>query len=119
MLSSIQTAVGAVSDTDAYLIALGDQPQLDPGVVKSLVRAAERSTNSIFLPTSGGKRGHPLLLSATYREEILALPQTVGMNALVAAHELQVEVVEVGNPEVLEDVDTPEDYARISRNERR
>src|SRR5258708_2714627 len=47
MLSSVQCGIAAAPDAEAYLIALGDQPQLHMDVFRTLIVAAERSARSI------------------------------------------------------------------------
>lgn len=111
MLSSAQWAL-AENDTDAeaFLFALGDQPQIQSGTVDALIAAAERSDKGILIPTQAGRRGHPILIRCSYRAAILNLPDSVGLNALIHAHPQDVEEVPVDSPEIHEDIDTPEDY---------
>jgi molybdenum cofactor cytidylyltransferase len=116
MLSSVQCGIASLTGApDALLIVLGDQPQLSATTIDALIASAEQSPKSIFLPTNNGKRGHPLLLRYSYKEEILALPLTLGLNVLVTSHEEDIEEAPVQFPEILEDIDTPEDYDRALR----
>jgi molybdenum cofactor cytidylyltransferase len=114
MLSSVKAGIAATPEAEAWLIVLGDQPALDPGVVDLLIERARASERSILLPVHEGKRGHPLLIRAAWGPEILALPTDIGLNALVRAHPEAVEEVSTGSPGVLEDIDTPEDYRRAT-----
>jgi Uncharacterized MobA-related protein len=86
-------------------------------VVDRLIDAAEGSSRSIFVPVYGGKRGHPLLLRAKYREEILSLQLSKGLNTLLAAHPDEIEEIEMDSPDILEDLDTPEEYERAVTKE--
>ncbi len=118
MLSSAQWALGQLrDDLDGFLFVLGDQPQIRTETVNALLAAAERSRHGILLPTFEGKRGHPLLLRANYKEEILHLPHTVALNALLQAHPDDVEEVPVSSATGLKDIDTPEEYAQALREE--
>lgn len=111
MLSSAQCALNSLLEgDDAYLFVLGDQPQIDPAIIDSLIATAERSQNAIFLPVYQGRRGHPVLIRAALRAAILALPLTVGLNELIHRNADTVEEVPVQTPSVLKDIDTPEDY---------
>lgn len=113
MLSSAQWALAQLrNDVDAILFALGDQPEIAPETVKALIAKAERSGKGIFVPTYEGRRGHPVLFRERYKQEILSLPLTVGLNAIAHAHPEDVEEVPVHTPTVLLDIDTPEDYRR-------
>jgi molybdenum cofactor cytidylyltransferase len=111
MLSSAQWALAQLrNDVEAILFALGDQPEITPSVVEALITKAERSEKGIFIPTYEGRRGHPVLFRERYKQEILDLPRTVGLNAIAHAHPEDVEEVSVDTPAVLLDIDTPEDY---------
>lgn len=113
MLSSVQCALTHLSEEyDAFLVALGDQPQLEAETVNALIHAAAASTKGIFVPVHAGRRGHPILFRASYREEILRLPLTVGLNMIARTHPEDVEEVPVNTRSIFEDIDTPEDYRR-------
>jgi len=59
------------------------------------------------------RRGHPVLLSATLREEVMLLGRDEPLRELVKRHEvLEVPVDDEG---VLLDVNTPEDLSRLER----
>lgn len=113
MLSSAQWALAQLrNDVDAILFALGDQPEITPETVEALLAKAERSNKGIFIPTYEGRRGHPVLFRERYKQEILNLPLTVGLNTIAHIHPEDVEEVPVNTPAVLRDIDTPEDYRR-------
>jgi len=119
MISSAQWALAQVrNDADAFLFALGDQPQIETRVVDALIEAAAQSGKGICLPTYAGKRGHPVLFRARYKPEILSLPLTVGLNHLVHSHPDDVLEVPVDTSSVLKDIDTPEDYRRALEEKR-
>jgi molybdenum cofactor cytidylyltransferase len=120
MLSSVQAGVAALPpDARAALICLGDQPSVDPVVVGRVIEAHRRTGKGIVIPTSGGKRGHPALVSLRYRDEILALSGEPGLKAVMRGHPEDTLEVEVGRPEILEDMDTPEDYHKALRAKQR
>ena len=112
MLSSIQAGIRAAPpDAERFVIALGDQPSIRPGVVSTLLAAAERGAG-IVVPSYGSRRGHPVVLDARYREEILALDPQVGLRELLQRHAAEVGHVTIDDEAVLSDMDTPEDYQR-------
>jgi molybdenum cofactor cytidylyltransferase len=115
MLSSVRCGLRALpAACTSILVVLGDQPGLTPALIASLVSAQRDRGASIVVPVAADRRGHPILLSVRHREEILAQFDGTGLRGLLAAHPddvLEVPVpVEAG---LLEDMDTPEDYARI------
>ena len=48
-------------------------------------------------------------------EEVASIPDETGLNWLVARYGDAVEEVELGRPEVLMDLDTPEQYEALRR----
>lgn len=113
MLSSIQAGVRAApADTTHFVIALGDQPSLSPATVRLLLREGQSSQAAIVVPSYNGRRGHPLVLDAGYREEILALDPERGLRELLQRHSDAVRHVMVPDEAVLADMDTPDDYER-------
>ena len=60
----------AADECTAVMVVLGDQPGSRPDVVAQLVRAFVTAGRGIVVPTSGGRRGHPIS-SRAYRDEIL------------------------------------------------
>jgi len=117
MLSSVQCSINQVrDDVDVFLIALGDQPQIETTVVDQLIDRAERSAKGILVPTHRGKRGHPLLIRVKYREEILRLPDSGGLNQLLQTYSGEIEEVPVDTGSILRDIDTPADYEEAIRD---
>lgn len=116
MLSSVRTGLAAC-DTRAEwaLICLGDQPAIAASTIARLIAAQHQSGKSICMPIHKGKRGHPLLISMQYKAEILREYDAIGLRGLAQAHPGEVLEVPMDVPGVLVDVDTPEDYARLQR----
>lgn len=116
MLTSVQAGVAAAPpETEWFLIALGDQPSLQPATVERLLAEALPQRPAILVPSYAGRRGHPLLLHASYRDEIGSLDGAVGLRELLRRHPDAVRHVELAEEGVLYDMDTPEDYQRELR----
>ena len=115
MLSSVQAGCRAAPpETEWFLIALGDQPSLSPEVVRQVLAAATPEQD-LVIPSYGGRRGHPLLISARYRDEIATLSPEVGLRELMQRHPDRILHLPVDTDAVLHDMDTPEDYERELR----
>jgi len=113
MLSSVRCGLRAMpEDCNAVLVVLGDQPGVTADVIAMLVQAFQTSGRGIVVPIHSGRRGHPLLLAMHYRGEILNRYQDVGLRGLLYAHPEDVFEVEVATPNVIEDMNLPEDYER-------
>jgi len=118
MLSSIKTALAVLSpNEDAALIALVDQPMITKEIIDSLIDAFNEGEKGIVLPTYRGKRGHPVIVAAKYFEDIMQLDedQPEGMRQFIAGHRADTLEVPVDTPAVIEDIDLPEDYERLSK----
>jgi molybdenum cofactor cytidylyltransferase len=111
MLSSIQCGLRSLSsDIQAILIVLSDQPGIPGQIIDRLIENYHRTQKGIILPVYSQKRGHPVLIDLKYREEILNLSSDLGLRALVHAHAEDVLEVSVDCPNILKDIDTPDDY---------
>jgi CTP:molybdopterin cytidylyltransferase MocA len=105
---------------DAWLLAPADHPALDPGVVRLLLAARQaRPECSVFVPTLGGRRGHPVLIGWEHVVGIRHHSPGQGLNTYLR---LQADVtceVAVTDADIFCDLDTPEDYERLRRTWRR
>jgi CTP:molybdopterin cytidylyltransferase MocA len=99
----------------AVLLVLGDQPVISAALVTRLLSVYGTCGRGIVVPACGGRPGHPLLFSTRYCAEILAGYETTGLRGLLEIHRDDVFALEVSDPAVLTDLDTPADYCRALR----
>jgi molybdenum cofactor cytidylyltransferase len=99
-------------ETEAVLVALGDQPQIEAQVVEMLVAAYDETGEGLIIPSYQMRRGHPWLLGRALWPAVLALPLGATLRDLLNAHAGQIRYLTVETPSVLMDLDTPEDYLR-------
>jgi molybdenum cofactor cytidylyltransferase len=101
---------------DWLLLVPADHPTLDAEVIRKLAAARDvHPQATIFVPTHAGRRGHPLLLAWSHVPAIRALPPDEGLNTYVRRQAAATREVPVDTPQVLRDLDTPEDYQRLLR----
>lgn len=113
MLSSVRCGFAALpADCRGGLIALGDQPSITHAIVDQLVDAFDAGDHGIVVPFHNNRRGHPMIVSVRYRDEIMTLPDESGLRGLLDAHPEGVLKLPTSNPAVLGDMDYPEDYER-------
>ena len=98
------------------LVALGDQPFVPADVIRELIYALQGSDKVIAAPRYRDGLGNPVLFRAAVFPELLALAGDRGARAVVERDEARVALVEVDRP-MPEDVDTPDDYARLRSRE--
>jgi molybdenum cofactor cytidylyltransferase len=113
MLSSIQCGIRALTGrTNAVLIGLGDQPQVQEGTVKKVCKSFQDSGANIVLPSFQMRRGHPWLVAQPLWNELLMMEFPQSPRDFLNAHAADILYVDVDDPNILADLDTPEDYRK-------
>lgn len=116
MLSSVKCGIGALpSDAISALIFLGDQPGIPPGVTNSVIEAYSEELFGIVIPVYAHRRGHPLLVDMKYRKQVEQLDLEEGLRSLRHHFPDDVLEVEVEEPGILVDIDTPADYKNATK----
>jgi CTP:molybdopterin cytidylyltransferase MocA len=115
MLSSIQLGhqafAGALGEGDIVLVCPVDYPAVRSETVhRILSRIAEAKADAV-VPSSGGRRGHPLALSATTSAAMHELNPTIGLRQLL--RRVTALEVEVDDPGIHRDLDTWSDYIEL------
>ena len=118
-ISSLKRALSflADSDRDAALVALADHPDVKMSTFQSLVDAGDGSGYSIVIPTYKGRGGHPFLLSRDVWQEMADTPMEGGARPVVRRDRSRVLRLEVDDPGIHTDVDTPDDYQCLLRGQ--
>ncbi|MDD4644375.1 MAG: nucleotidyltransferase family protein [Bacteroidales bacterium] len=113
MFTSVQCGFRFLPDDfRAVILFLGDQPMAETAVINRLINAFGESDKGIAIPVFDNKRGHPLLVSSKYRNEIITLDEPDGMRGFLRNHPDDILEVETVNPSILKDIDTREEYLR-------
>jgi molybdenum cofactor cytidylyltransferase len=114
MLASIQYGLRAQqASTEAVLICLGDQPQVQEESVRSVCAAFDKNRSSIVVPSYRMRRGHPWLVARPLWDELLKLQPPNSPRDFLNAHASGIEYVLLDSPSIIEDLDTPEDYLKF------
>jgi molybdenum cofactor cytidylyltransferase len=100
--------------TEAVVIALGDQPLPDPGVVRRLVAAFRETGRPIVVPVYRDGRGNPVLFGSALFDELRAVTGDQGGRGVIAGDPDRVAEVPVDAP-MPTDIDTPQDYEAARR----
>jgi molybdenum cofactor cytidylyltransferase len=109
MGTSLAAGVRALGGCSGVFVILADMPRVPRSAFQILAAALE--TEGIALPVFEGRRGHPVLFSAAYRDGLMQVTGDTGARALLAAHADAVREVEIASPGVLFDCDTEADFA--------
>lgn len=103
--------VGARVEGIVYLPV--DHPLVRPETVALLLYEARASDAPIVLPVHEGRRGHPAVFRAELFAELADPGLEGGARTVVHGHLAAARLVEVDDPGVLADIDTPEAYADL------
>jgi molybdenum cofactor cytidylyltransferase len=101
------------AESKAVLIALVDQPAVPSGVPQTLIDAWKQTGARLVVPEYAGRGGHPVLLDATLRAELMNLDPERGLRAVFDAHRAETLRVPVQSPYVAGDMDTWDDYRAL------
>lgn len=114
MASSIRRGLERIrGNFPSFMLLFGDQPLLDASTMELLLEAFWASEKEICVPLARGKRGHPVIFGSRFYPHLMALRGDVGGRGILEAHPEEVLAVEVPYPDVLVDVDSPEDLERV------
>ncbi len=108
---------------DSVLILNVDQPRSPETVRRVIALHAEGREGGlrdrphlITVPVYRGKGGHPVVLSASLVPEMAGITEeTLGLKAVVKRHAADTQRLEVDLPEILLDLNTPQEYERALR----
>jgi molybdenum cofactor cytidylyltransferase len=108
---SLAHAVTRTRSAGGWIVALADMPFIAPDSIRRVAEAL-RDGADLAAPQYRGTRGHPVGFAAAYRDELARLTGDAGARALLQRDHRRIRVVEVDDPGVLRDIDTPEDLGR-------
>jgi molybdenum cofactor cytidylyltransferase len=110
MSSSIKCGIqNAHANAEAFMLLLGDQPFISADIIDKLIDTYRAGRHGIVIPVYAGRRGHPVLLDLRYGEELLSIHDQ-GAREVIHKHARDIFEVCVDSPNVLNDIDTPQDY---------
>ena len=117
--SSLRVGVQAVLDRgrDAALITLVDRPPADSKTISQLcARFAAVVENDIWavVPQYAGRHGHPIVIGREMITAFLQASPTATAREIEHQHQQRIEYVAVDDPAVVLNVDTPDDYNRLT-----
>ena len=109
--SSIRAGLSAIDpDADAILLLGVDQPRTEK-IVSAVIDAHARLGALITSPRYRGRGGHPLIFSASLKDELQSISEEgQGIRQVFDAHRGDVSEVEIDDSLVRLDLNTPEAY---------
>ncbi len=112
-LSSLKVGLGAVRpDSAGALVHLGDHPMVRAETFRAVVDSYNRTGKPIVIARYDGHRGHPVIFDRAMFGELMSAPEEEGARYVVNADASRVAYVDLDDPGINLDLDTPSDLAR-------
>ena len=112
MSSSVKCGIkNAPVDAEAYMLLLGDQPFIGPDIINNLIDSYHAGRHGIIVPVYNGQRGHPVIFDSRYKKELLSISDR-GAKEVTEKHTHDIFEIHVVSPNILTDIDTPQDYQK-------
>lgn len=112
-LSSLLAGLAALDAPEAVLMTLVDVPLVRPETVRAIVDAWHRTHAPLVRPVHAGRHGHPVIFGAALLDALRHADLSLGARPVVRHFAPASVDVDVDDAGTIEDVDTPEAYARL------
>lgn len=114
MFRSAGIGLSYLKDKAARIFFLpADVPLFDVRTLALMLERMEETGSPVVIPAHNGRKGHPILIDNRAIPEILAYQGDGGLKGAVAALGEKAAIAEGGDPGVILDADSPEDYRRL------
>ncbi|MCA9015098.1 MAG: nucleotidyltransferase family protein [Planctomycetaceae bacterium] len=104
------------AEQDSWLLVPADHPVLSRVLVEQLYQAWEHCQADVMIPVFQNQKGHPAFFRWSVSNDVFALQDDEGINALWNQQGVQPLLYECDFPEILIDLDTPEDFEAVQRH---
>ena len=115
MTTSLQCGLRAMPpDASGVLFTLVDHPAASPATLDALLAPSNAPDAPLVrVPRYRAERGHPIWFSRELTPEFLALPADGPAREVVARHIDRTEYLDLDDPGIVADIDSPEDYRAL------
>lgn len=115
MLSSIilgmKQSVKMNGSPDCWLIWPVDHPTVCVDTIQSLVKEFEQKNNCIIIPRHNNRSGHPIIIPGFFAIPDYTNP--LGLKGALMLSHIPINYLEVSDPGVLLNINTPEDIKNV------
>jgi molybdenum cofactor cytidylyltransferase len=113
MLSSVKIGLlNLGNESEAAMIVLGDQPQIEAEVVRAIMNRYHMIRNKIIVPSYKMHRGHPWLIDRSFWSELNKLSIDLTLRDYLNTNQNNISYINVYTSSVILDLDTPSDYQK-------
>lgn len=116
--SSLKAGLAEVSSrAQGVIFALADQPLVPPAIYRQLIDRYRSSLKLVTYPVYQGQKGNPTLFDRRTWPSLMLLSGDQGGRTLVSKmSEDEIDLIETVLPSVIADIDTPESYRMLIKN---
>jgi len=112
--SSLQAGLHTLkTPCNGAMFLLADQPLVTTATINTLISAFVQEPERWVAPSYNGKRGNPVITPAAWFPEIHALKGDTGPREHLKNPAARLHLIQVNDPGVIFDVDTPESYQQL------
>ena len=112
--SSLRAAINTLDSTYSdLLIMLGDLPGIKSSHINSIIEEhllTDNRKSKITIPSFKGQKGNPVIWGRSFFHDLSNLEGDVGGRTLFSEHPAAINILEMNDPWVVKDADTPEDF---------
>jgi molybdenum cofactor cytidylyltransferase len=112
MLESFQYGLSVFNEipVDAILLFLGDQPSIQPKIIRVITEEYSKSRANLVVPSYQHHRGHPWLIDRSLWNTVLELREPENLRNFLELNHQKIKYIAINSPEILRDIDTPDQY---------
>jgi len=111
MLSSLRCGLPRVPVGQGVMVCLVDHPAVRANTYRALCNAAR--ADAIVVPVWRGRRGHPVVFGAAFRDELMSGACPEGARSVVHAHADAIHEISIRDAGIVQDIDTPAEFAQL------
>lgn len=119
-LSSLRAGLKDAAETaEGFMVCLADQPTVSVDTYREIMEFWANDKDSIVIPRtfraadSRMKRGHPIIIPAAHKALCFEAPLEKGLHWVTHHSSVHVADLDVKDPEVIRDFDTPAEYEAL------
>lgn len=106
MSTSLKLGISKIPQgVSAMVVLLGDMPYIKRETIEAMIDLHKTTRSKIIIPIYHGRRGHPVLLSCIYKEEIYNTAGDMGAREIIKRHSDEIVYLETDDPGILQDID--------------
>ncbi len=115
-LSSLKAAVKKIpADASGALVCLIDHPMVKLSTIGKMICLFKKENPHGVIPVFRDRGGHPVVFSKGVFGALIRAPLNEGARAVTKNNRFNFLRVEVDDPYVIQDIDTPGDYEKIGK----